>query len=130
MIIFFTDDSLRDTGVSIMSAIAVLFRNKCESKIGSRCKQIMILLIKRASCNSSVTTKRSYVTICHLLALSPFDLIRSVILTATYNRILFLFSNLTKRFEYVQRRYSEAYSKGSAIQLPQRTYFFNELKWD
>lgn len=29
MIIFFTDDSLRDTGVSIVSAISVSFRNRC-----------------------------------------------------------------------------------------------------
>lgn len=57
MIIFFTDDSLRDTGVSVMSAIAVPFKNKCESKIGSKCKQIMMVLVKRTSCNSSVTTK-------------------------------------------------------------------------
>lgn len=55
--IFFTDDSLRDTGVSVISAIAVLFKNKCESKIGSKCKQIMMVLVKQASCNSSVTTK-------------------------------------------------------------------------
>lgn len=72
MIIFFTDDSLRDTGVSIRSAIAVFFRNNCESKISSKCKQIMMVLVKRASCNNSVTTTGSYVTLCHLLPLPPY----------------------------------------------------------
>lgn len=34
MIIFFTVDSLRDTGVSIISAISVSLRNRCEFKVG------------------------------------------------------------------------------------------------
>lgn len=36
MIIFFTVDSLRDTGVSIISAISVSLRNRCEFKVGPK----------------------------------------------------------------------------------------------